>query len=268
MLRRLWVATLLSACAFALVGATTPSSATAQLTVTVTGYGTVAAGDHRLVCVVRKCAKTFTVPVGTVRLKATAAPTWKFTTWGRGCHGSTPTCSLSVRRSTRVTVTFVPPGARQNPIPLGQIATVREDWLLKVVSVTPHADDLVLAASHNSPDAQVPQGKEDYMVRLSAMYVGGSSGGGDLGNGLIGWIETTGSSGLVPYDTVVNGCPGTWPPRSFQHARGQIVSSGEWHTGNVCYLIASQDADSLKMFVSPSYPPSNESAPIVWFALR
>jgi hypothetical protein len=267
---RLWVALVplaVSAFAVGAVGAAgvVPSQVKLTITVTVIGSGTVSGAGRHVSCAATACSESFAINPGIVRLKAVAWRTWKFTTWGHGCRGSTPTCSLRVRRSTRVTATFLRPGAKQNPIPIGQPATVREDWILKVVSVTPRADDLVLAASNNAPDAQVPPGKQDFMVLLSATYVGGTSG--DLGNGLIGWVEVVGSR-LVAYDPLLNGCPETWPSPSFQHARGQVVSTGEWYTGNVCYLIASTDADSLEMFVSPLYPPSTECSPTIWFALR
>ena len=174
-------------------------------------------------------------------------------------------CALAVGGTSALAATVVRPGARSNPVPIGQEASVRENWLMKVVSVTPRADDLVRRASKGSQRARVPAGKQDYLVRLSVMYVG--SGRGALGD-LLDYVETI-SHGTL-YDSVANGCPGTWPSPSFQDAGhlSRTVIPSTWHAGNLCYLVASKHAMSLRMFVYPIYPPSTEVSRTMWFALR
>jgi hypothetical protein len=238
-----------------------------RLTIIVRGKGSVSVGGHRVSCVPTSCRKTLAIRAGMATLTALAAPTWKFIAWSRACRPKTATtCVLSVRRSIRVAATFFPPGARANPIALGQEANVRENWLMKVVSVRPDADDVVLRASNNRADAQVPGGKQDFLVQLSVMFLG--AGRGDLGE-LIGYVETVGHHATL-YDNIANACPGTWPSPSFQgvaHRKLTVIPS-TWHTGNVCYLVASADAARLRMFVYPIYPPSNEYSRTMWFALR
>jgi hypothetical protein len=175
-------------------------------------------------------------------------------------------CALAVGVASSFAAALARPGARSNPIPLRQEASVRETWLMKVVSVTPNADDLVRKASKGSSRARVPTGKEDYLVRLSVMYVG--AGRGALGD-VLDYIETMGRAGRL-YDSIANGCPGTWPSPSFQEAghRHRTVIPSTWHKGNLCYLAASEDAASLRMFVYPIYPPSTELSRTMWFALR
>ena len=82
-----------------------------QLTISITGRGTVSGGGHRVSCAVPvsggtvphpACSRTFAVRPGTIKLKAAAGATWKFTAWGQACRGSKPTCSLHIRRSTRL----------------------------------------------------------------------------------------------------------------------------------------------------------------------
>jgi hypothetical protein len=258
----------LAACvlAFGVVAATGCQQKEVQLTIVVRGKGSVSVGGHRVSCVPTSCRKTLAIRPGTTKLTARAAPTWKFIAWSRACHPKTETtCALSVRRSTRVAATFAPPGARANPISLGQEANVRENWLMKVVSVRPDADDLVLRTSNNRADAQVPAGKKDFLVQLSVMFLG--AGRGDLGE-LIGYAETVGPHGTL-YDNIANGCPGTWPSPSFQGVahRKQTVIPSTWHTGNACYLVASADAARMRMFVYPIYPPSTEYSRTMWFAL-
>lgn len=85
-------------------------------------------------------------------------------------------CALAVGGTSALAATVVRPGARSNPVPIGQEATVRENWLMKIVSVTPRAGDLVRRASKGSQGARVPAGKQDYLVRLSVMYVGSGRG--------------------------------------------------------------------------------------------
>ena len=173
-------------------------------------------------------------------------------------------CALAVGGTGALAATVVRPGVRTNPVPFGQEASVRENWLMKVVSATPRADDLVRRASKGSQRARVPAGKQDYLVRLSVMYVG--SGRGALGD-LLDYVETI-SHGTL-YDSVANGCPGTWPSPSFQDAGhlNRTVIPSTWHAGNLCYLVASKHARSLRMFVYPIYPPSTEVSRTMWFAL-
>jgi hypothetical protein len=126
--------------------------------------------------------------------------------------------------------------------------------------VTPNANDLVLAASHNEPFAKPPPGAQDYMVSLSLTYLGGGSS--NPGIGMLGLIEAVGSHNAI-YDTNTDPCPGSLPEPSFKYW-GKDVFSGQTVTGNICYLIASNDANSLRLFVYSG--ESNREK--VWFVVR
>ena len=238
---RLWIILPVLAFALAVGGAEGAPGAQVRFEIDVSGKGTVRATwsaqarrvECRGSCTRSGTVTTFYVNAGTVVLKARAARTWRFTGWSRACRGSKPTCVLRVQRSTRVKATFVPPGARANPIPLGKAAVVRKDWLMKVVGVTPNANDLVLAANDNDPGVLPPPGAQDFMVTLTITYRGGGSG--NLGIGMLGLVETIGSHNVI-YDTNTTPCPGAWPPPSFKSTQ-QKVFSGQTVTGNLCYLI-------------------------------
>ena len=98
-------------------------------------------------------------------------------------------------------------------------------------------------------------------MSITATYTGGGSA--DLGTGLVGRVETIGTNKAI-YDTNTSPCPGSsWPLPSLQYT-GQLVFSGQSVTGNVCYLIAANDANSLTMFVYSGENDENR----IWFALR
>ena len=82
----------------------------------------------------------------------------------------------------------------------------RENWLMKVVSVTPRADGLVRRASKGSQRARVPAGKQDYLVRLSVMSRIRRSDLGDL------LITSRRSSHGTLYDSVRTAVPARASP--------------------------------------------------------
>lgn len=255
------VVSLLAVCAFALGagGAAGAHGATrVQLTIRVSGSGTVSAVGHRVTCAEASCSKTFLVQPGTVRLKAAAAPTWKFTTWGLACHGNRFVCTLRVRRAAIVSATFVPPGARVNPIRLGTTAGVGAGWSLTVISVKPDASQEVLAVKEpngESANRPPPQGAQDFMVLVNAIYEAGGKGNPTH---LLNHLYAEGSH-KARYDTQENSC-GTWPEPSFQYAPD--VFPGQNLTGNVCFQVAANDASSLMLYTE--LPNTKQ----VWFALR
>ena len=232
------------------------SSATVQLTIAINGKGSVRAGSYHLSCATA-CSKAFNVRPGTLVLKAHAAPTWKFTSWGRGCRVKTPTCTLRIQRPARVSATFVPPGDKANPIAIGKSAAVGDGWKLSILSVSSDAADQVLAVNNDNGDpanSPPPPGAQDYMLLAKVTFVGG--GKGELGY-LRNYMFVVGAHG-VKYQTENNSC-GRWPEPSFQYAPDPF--SGQTLTGNVCYQIASNDAASLRFYTELKYGTQ------IWFAL-
>ena len=153
--------------AAALVGLLAPSSASAltaprtvALHVTVNGSGTVRVrGNPAFTCRAHfptssHCRHTFYVRKGRrIVLKESPASGWKLWRWTGACHGSASSCSLRVkaRRFGFVTASFVPPGDRLNPYPLGTTATLSGSWQMKVNSATLNADAAVEAVNNQPP---------------------------------------------------------------------------------------------------------------------
>src|SRR5262249_30039717 len=141
--------------ATALVGLLAVSGATAAtprhvlLTVSISGKGTVRLSDERRLACSSKCHKTFSVRAGAnLRLTARPGPGWAWVGWTGTCQsGRLPICSLRPRHNGRsVTAFFAPPGSTSaNPIPLGQAATFKDGWVVKVVSATIDATAQIVA---------------------------------------------------------------------------------------------------------------------------
>jgi hypothetical protein len=162
--------------------------------------------------------------------------------------------SVRMTRAARVGVTFIAPGTQTNSIPLGTAVAVGKDWLVKVTSATLNANDQMLAARDedgyplNSPP---PPGAQYAMTSVSVTYRGGGSASMyDFEDS----IETVGSHNAVYRNR--GGCP---RPGLTDH--GGSIYAGQSAAGNVCFLIASNDADSLVLTAS-DYPAK------LWFALR
>jgi hypothetical protein len=307
MLRRLSIAFVPVAVTVFMLGAVgapgEPQARTAQLTITVVGKGTVTVGRYRVACAsTTACSKSYVVNTGAVvRLKVSAAPTWKFTTWGGGCRGQTTTCVLHVRRSTRLSATFVPPGVPENPVALGHAgcSDVQEyadrlrppcwgDWSLRVVDTTPDATSEVLAADRRNPAP--PPGFQDYLIRVAATPAGPNENLQEL----VWSIFAANASNPHPsyaynyYTPVYNACgSGTLPAPDllkqgvFLDQVGIVVPDTRTVTGNICFLVSSDDASRLLLYTEPTsldsrwngleedpfqrQPPDRNA---VWFALR
>src|SRR5437763_12955092 len=109
---RWWAAEAVSVMALLIVcGAAGAQPRNVQLSITLTGMGTVHLGGGRqLSCQTYSvCKRTFRVAAGArVALTAQAAREWRFTQWTHGCRGTLRTCSLRVKRATSVGATFAP----------------------------------------------------------------------------------------------------------------------------------------------------------------
>jgi hypothetical protein len=269
---RLWVALApLMACVLVsdVVGAPAAQPRKVQLTISITGTGTVSGGGHRVGCVVPvgggivphpACSRTFAVRPGTIMLKAAAGATWKFTAWGQACRGSKPTCSLHIRRSTRVAATFVPPGDRRNPYALGRAVKLNGGWQIRVNAAILNADAQVAAVTDESgrPANDPPKPGAQYtLVNVTLTYIGGGSS--YLGGYLYDQELSAEGAHNTPYQQL--GCVS--PPPDL-YVVGD-VSSGQSVTGDLCYEIASNDADSLML--STHLLRGGGGRPL-WFALR
>lgn len=193
-------------------------------------------------------------------VKASPASGWKLWRWTGACHGSAASCSLRVkaRRFGFVTASFVPPGDRVDPYPLGTAGTLQGGWQLKVNSALINADTQVEAVidPHSGLPANPPPpaGAQYTLVNVSMTYQGGGS------SSLPGYLQfgaQTVGAGNAGYDAY--GCQ---PPPLDLNSDFTPVFSGQTVTGNLCFEIASNDAASLLL------QGRGTSGLPVWFALR
>lgn len=222
---------------------------TVALHVTVNGSGTVRVPGHAaFTCHAHfptssHCRHTFQVRKGRrIVVRESPASDWKLWRWSGACHGSAASCSLRVRarRFGFVTASFVAPGDRLNPYPLGTAATLQGGWQLKVNSALINADSEVEAVI--DPDSGLPAnpappaGGQYTLVNVSMTYQGGGS------YSLPGYLLGVQAEGAGNAGYNVDGCQ---PPPLDLDSDFTPVFSGQTVTGNLCFEIASNDAASL-----------------------
>jgi len=265
--------------AVVLVGlvATTGASAqtrpgTVALKVRVTGLGTVSVtGGASFTCREYPCIHTFHVQSGQrVVVKASAKKGWKLTKWAGACTGSAAKCSYRATGWRTVLVTFVPPGAWQNPYPPGTPVTLEGGWRVKVNSAQINANAEVEAVvdpyTGDHPNPAPPAGYQYALINLSLKSVQPMSV--DVADFLtqlsqLGAAEKTGS--LYPADLYPSDA--CQPPEPDLGWAGQ-VTEGQTLRGNLCYLIPSAAASTLRLDGIATSRQNGAPPPIVWFALR
>lgn len=233
------------------------------LHLTVNGSGTLRVPGHpAFICrasfpTSAHCRRTFYVRKGRrIVIKESPARGWKLWRWEGNCHGTAASCSLRVkaRRFGFVTGSFLPPGDRLNPYPLGTPVQLGQGWKVKVNSAIINADAQVEAINGNVPP---PAGAQYSLVNLSMTYTNGGSG--DLGFFAQSYLVTEGA-GNAGYAADYQ-CATPAPDLG---VAGQVFS-GQTETGNLCFLIASNDASTLLL----NGPPTADDAQVpIWFALR
>lgn len=144
-------------------------------------------------------------------------------------------------------------GSRGSPVPVGEVARVG-DWDVRVVSATPNATDQVLAENEfNDPPAE---GRQFFVVALEATYVGEESGQF--------WADVSAKAlddGNVTYSAFEDSCGSI--PNSIDNT-GEAFTGG-MVAGNLCWSVDSARADSLVMFLEPTFSFESERT---WFALH
>jgi hypothetical protein len=126
-------------------------------------------------------------------------------------------------------------GTRENPIPLGQTARIHPDWEMTVVSVTPDAADLILGEdSFNEPPAE---GQQFFLATVRLTYVGETSD-----EFYVSDLNAVGQSavGYNQFDDYCGSIPDELPSRE--------LFTGGTIEGNVCWSVATEDADSLVLY--------------------
>jgi hypothetical protein len=271
MARRSW---LLVAGVVALIGLVAAGGASAakrpgavSLKVRVTGLGTVRVAGASFTCRQYPCVHTFHIQKGRrIVVRASAAKGWKLTKWAGACTGSQARCSLRLTGWRIALVTFVPPGNRLNPYPVGKAVTLDGGWRVKVNSAKIDATaevEAVVDPNTGDPANPAPsQGHQYTLVNVSLTHVGPATfPGNDIDSWLYGLSQLGAAGdvgGLYPPDF----CAPTQPDAD----SGGSVSPGQTVQGNLCYEIGSGDASTLRLAgiatgqTRPQY--------LVWFALR
>jgi hypothetical protein len=166
-------------------------------------------------------------------------------------------CSLRLSARRSAGVTFVPPGGRTNPYPLGATTTLYGGWKLKVNSALLDADAKVEAVTDlngNHPNSPPPTGAQYALVNVSLTYLGGASG--SVGEYVFTWLGAVGERN-TEYQAMCT------PPPLDLSLMFQPVLTGQITTGNLCFEIASRDAASLLL---GGYREAGGTT--VWFALH
>jgi hypothetical protein len=240
-------------------GAPAARNRSLPLTVAITGKGTVRVGARQVACSA-SCKRTVQVRAGsTVTLSTRPGTGWKFGTWAGACRGTASTCKVRMNRAARVGVTFIAPGDRANPFPLGQTVKISAKWEMKVISATVNATDQVvgLQDEYGYPENDPPPPGAQYtLVNISGTYIGGGS---TYANELFGAVRLQGVHNATYYG---NECI----PPSPRVPYGDVFS-GQTVSGNLCFRIASNDADSLMLSVREEDPKTYNEV-TTWFALR
>jgi hypothetical protein len=140
----------------------------------------------------------------------------------------------------------------EEPIAVGEAGQVG-DFLVEVLDAQPDATDLVVASDffNEPPEA----GNQYYLARVRVTYTGETrdTPGFDL------YFRATGES-EVEYNTADNSCG--WVPDN-QASASELFPGGTVDY-NVCWQVASADAESLVMVVESFSAPDPEPA---WFSL-
>jgi len=258
--------------AAAVIGLLVASSASAvtvprnvALHVAVNGSGTVRVPGHpAFTChasfpTSSHCRRTFQIRKGR-RIVVTESPAtgWKLWKWTGACHGSAASCPLRVeaRRFGFVTASFVPPGDRLNPYPLGTPVSWDHPgnvgWRMTVNSATINANAQVEAVNGNVPP---PAGQQYTLVNLSVTLLNGSPAPRNYFLG--GLLAATRKWASIPDQSCT-------PPSPDLGSAG-TVNSGQTETGNLCFLIFASEANKLKLTANDENAASPND---IWFALH
>ena len=265
-LRRLAVA------AVVLVGLVATAGASAQtrfgtvpLKVRVTGLGTVSVtGGASFTCREYPCVHTFHVQSGQrVVVKASAKRGWKLTKWAGACKGSASKCSYRATGWRTVLVTFVPPGNWLNPYPFGTPVTLEGGWRVKVnsakIDATAEIEAVVDSGTGEHPNPVPRAGYQYTLVNVSMKAVQPMPV--DVADFLT-QLSQLGAAGKVSGLYAADTCQ---PPEPDLGSAGQ-VTEGQTVRGNLCYLIPSADASTLRLDGVMTLP-AGYGEPFVWFAL-
>jgi hypothetical protein len=144
-----------------------------------------------------------------------------------------------------------PVGSNPSLVPLGKFAAIGSGWRMSVVAVLRHVSQKALGLAHKP----LPPGMQNLVVEFTIRYVRAGRGNSQA---VVSQMKAT-IGGVNPVYAAKHGCLG----------RGSFaVSTGHPGTGNACFVVASNDARNLKLFVYRPGSGHQATTPRSWFALR
>lgn len=147
----------------------------------------------------------------------------------------TPTVPVAV---TATATTPVMPGSRQSPIPLGTAGDTGIGWVITLSEINPSATSAILA--NNRLNGPPKPGFQFFMAHIDALFNGANRGDGlDLQS----HIHAVGNS-QISYGLGLEDSCGVIPNR----VSTRDVFTGGTLSGNICWQVRSEDANSLVMY--------------------
>ena len=259
-----------SLCGLVLVAAAsarTPAP-TVTLKIAISGAGTVTVSNGPSIKCSTTCHRSVRVTKGShVTLVAKPGRLGKLAPWRGACKGAAPRCSFHVTRKERVNATFIPPGARTNPIPLETGWAIGNGWKLKVVASTPNAYGKVIDVPSGALLTPAPD-MQFFMFEIVLTYT--SPGSAYLEAMAQNWF-TEGRHNVKYFYFGGSEC-GTFgqvslPTPDLQPTilTDDPVTSGQSVEGNICFQVASNDASTLLLQTART---QHDGAFNFWFALN
>jgi hypothetical protein len=239
-----------------------------SLKITISGVGTVKVSGEPAVKCASFCQRSLHVDKGSrVTLVATPGKLGKLGRWTGACTGSASRCTLRVTRKAQVTATFVPPGTKNNPIPMGTRWPIGNGWKLKVVAATPNADGQVIDNASDAPLVPSP-GDQFFVLEVQLTFAG--TGSGMLEPMAQNWSAEGSHNFKYEYfdDTTCGvGADVSLPAPNLQPmiVNNQTVASGQSVKGHICLQVATDDASTLRLNTAPG---RHSGLFDFWFALR
>jgi hypothetical protein len=168
---------LVTLCALVVVAAATAGAPTrtVPLKIAISGAGAVNLSNGVSIKCTTECHRSLRITRGSrVTLVAKPGKLGKLGPWQGACKGTAHRCSFRITRKERVSATFVPPGAKTNPVPIGTRWSIGDGWNLEVVGTTPNAFGKVVEVPFGmleTPSA----GSQFFMFEIVLTYAGAGS---------------------------------------------------------------------------------------------
>ena len=240
---------------------------TVSLKIAISGAGTVKVSTGPSIECSTTCHRSLRVAKGSrVTLVAKPGKLGKVGQWKGACKGTGSKCSFRPMRAERVGATFIPPGARTNPITPETSWPIGDGWRLRVVSATPNAYGKVIDVPSGALDVPSP-GAQFFMFEVELTYA--TAGSAMLEPMVQNWFTEGHHS--VKYFFLGGSQCGTLgqvalptPDLQPMIIDNDSVTSRQTVEGNICFQVATNDASTLLLHPART---GHGGAFDVWFGL-